>query len=60
MPNASIAMSFTSAQTLFKEAPPDIQKLARDVLRDERSVMHLRRRSDIHQRLYEHVKRVIK
>ena len=32
----------------------------RDFLKEERDVMHLKRRSDIHQRLYDHIKRVIK
>jgi len=50
----------TRAQEIFKEATPEQQSLIRECLRDERDVMHLRRRSDIHQRIYEHVKRVIK
>jgi len=50
----------TRAQELFKSAPPEYQTLIRDILKEERDVMHLQRRSDIHQRLYEHVKRVIK
>jgi len=50
----------TRAQELFKSSSPEYQTLIRDVLKEERDVMHLKRRSDIHQRLYEHVKRVIK
>jgi hypothetical protein len=50
----------TRAQELFKAAPQDYQTLIRDILKEERDVMHLKRRSDIHTRLYEHVKRVIK
>ncbi|GAC1467429.1 MAG: hypothetical protein PVSMB11_03010 [Desulfuromonadaceae bacterium] len=50
----------TRAQELFKSASPEYQALIRDILKEERDVMHLKRRSDIHQRLYEHVKRVIK
>lgn len=50
----------TRAQELFKSATPEYQTLIRDILKEERDVMHLKRRSDIHQRLYEHVKRVIK
>lgn len=50
----------TRAQMIFKEAPAEYQTLVRDVLKEERDVMHLKRRSDIHTRLYEHVKRVIK
>ena len=50
----------TRAQEIFKEASPEYQTLIRDILKEERDVMHLKRRSDIHTRLYEHVKRVIK
>lgn len=50
----------TRAQELFKEAPAEYQTLIREILKEERDVMHLKRRSDIHTRLYEHVKRVIK
>lgn len=50
----------TRAQEIFKSATPEYQNLIRDVLKEERDVMHLRRRSDIHQRLYDHIKRIIK
>ena len=50
----------TRAQEIFKAASPEYQTLIRDILKDERDVMHLKRRNDIHHRLYEHVKRVIK
>ena len=50
----------TRAQEIFKAANQDYQTLIRDVLREEREVMHLKRRSDIHTRIYDHVKRVIK
>lgn len=50
----------TRAQEIFKAATPEYQTLIRDILKEERDVMHLKRRSDIHQRIYEHVKRVIK
>lgn len=52
--------SMTRAQEIFKAALPDYQTLIRDALKEERDVMHLRRRSDIHQRLYDHIKRIIK
>ncbi|MDS4069328.1 MAG: hypothetical protein RKO24_06875 [Candidatus Competibacter sp.] len=54
------AKIFTRAQEIFKSAKPEYQTLIREALKEERNVMHLRRRSDIHQRLYDHVKRVIK
>jgi hypothetical protein len=48
------------AQEIFKSANPEYKDLIREFLKEERDVMHLKRRSDIHQRLYEHIKRVIK
>lgn len=50
----------TRAQEVFKAASSEYQTLIRDILKEERDVMHLRRRSDIHQRLYDHIKRIIK
>jgi len=50
----------TRAQEIFKTALPEYQTLIRDALKEERDVMHLRRRSDIHQRLYDHIKRIVK
>jgi hypothetical protein len=54
------AKKLTRAQEIFKSTTSEYQALIRDILKEERDVMHLKRRSDIHQRLYEHVKRVIK
>ena len=48
------------AQEIFKNAKPEYKELIREFLKEERDVMHLKRRSDIHQRLYDHIKRVIK
>ena len=50
----------TRAQEIFKSATPEYQSLIRDILKEERDVMYMKRRNEIHQRLYEHVKRVIK
>lgn len=50
----------TRAQVIFKGAPQEYQSLIRDILKEEREVMHLKRRNDIHTRIYDHVKRVIK
>lgn len=55
-----ITRNLSRAQEIFKSAKPEYQTLVRDILREERDVMHLKRRSDIHQRLYEHIRRVIK
>ncbi len=54
------ARSLTHAQEVFKNAKPEYKELIREFLKEERDVMHLRRRSDIHQRLYDHITRVIK
>lgn len=48
------------AHQIFKGTKPEYQVLIRDFLREERDVMHLQRRNDIHHRLYEHIKRVVK
>lgn len=50
----------TRAQEIFKSSTPEYQTLIRDILKEERDVMYMKRRNEIHQRLYEHVKRVIK
>lgn len=50
----------TRAQAIFKDAKVEYQTLIRDILKEERDVMHLKRRSDIHQRLYDHIKRIVK
>ena len=57
---SSQTKSSTLAQEIFKSAKSEYQTLIRDILKEERDVMHLKRRSDIHQRLYEHIRRVIK
>ena len=48
------------AKEIFSKASPEIQTLIRDVLREEREVINMRRRSDIHTRLYDHIRRIIK
>ena len=62
MNNSSLGQppTITRAQELFKAISQDYQALIRDCLKEERDVMHLKRRSDIHQRIYDHVKRIIK
>jgi hypothetical protein len=54
------ARNLSRAQEIFKSAKPEYKELIREFLKEERDVMHLKRRSDIHQRLYDHIKRVIK
>ncbi len=56
----STGRDVSAAQNIFKDAKVEYKDLIREFLKEERDVMHLKRRSDIHQRLYDHIKRVIK
>lgn len=49
----------TRSQQEFVKAPEPIQQLIRAVLREEREVMHLKRRPEIHQKILDHVKQRI-
>jgi hypothetical protein len=49
----------TRSQQEFVKAPESIQQLIRAVLREERDVMHLKRRPEIHQKILDHVKQRI-
>lgn len=49
----------TRSQQAFIQAAEPIQQLVRAVLRDERDVMHLKRRPEIHQKILDHVKQRI-
>lgn len=48
------------ARQIFSEAPEDLQRLIRDVLDKERRVMHMKKKSNIHQDIYQAVKTFIK
>jgi hypothetical protein len=50
----------TRAQEIFKSAKPEYQTLIRDILKEERDVMHFKRRHEIHQKIYDHIRRIIK
>lgn len=50
----------TRAKEIFSKASPEQQALVRDILREERDVVTMKRRSDIHTRIYEHIRRIIK
>ncbi len=50
----------SSAKQIFSKASPEHQELIREILREERDVQHMKIRSDIHTRLYEHIRRLIK
>lgn len=59
-PSDTSIQKLTGAQEIFKNAKPEYQTLIRDILKDERDLMHLKRRPEIHQKIYDHIKRVIK
>ncbi len=58
--NSDSSKNSTRAQEIFKNARPEYKELIREFLKGERDVMYLKRRTDIHQSLYDHIKRVIK
>ena len=58
--NITSPSTHNRAQDIFRNTREEYKSLIRDILKEERDVMHLKRRSDIHQRLYDHVKRIIK
>ncbi len=49
----------TRSQQEFVNAPEHLQQILRAVLREEREVMHLRRRPEIHQKIFDHVRRIV-
>ena len=48
------------AKEIFSKASPEHQTLIRDILREEREVQHLKKKSDIHVKIYDHIRRIIK
>jgi hypothetical protein len=51
--------NLTRSQKRFLQAPEEVQKLLRDILKEEREVMHLLRRPEIHQKIVNLVRRHI-
>jgi hypothetical protein len=45
---------------IFQSASKENQKLIRNILQEEREVQHMSRRSDIHNKIYDLVRRLIK
>jgi hypothetical protein len=50
----------TRAQEVFKNATPEYQEIIRELLREEREVLYMKTRTNIHKNFYDHIKRVIK
>jgi hypothetical protein len=51
--------NLTRSQKLFLQSPEEIQKLLRDILKEEREVMHMLKRPEIHQKIVNLVRRHI-
>ena len=45
---------------IFRSASTEHQELIRQILKEEREVQHMTRRSEIHTKIYDHVRRLIK
>lgn len=48
-----------SARDVFLRARSPIQELIKQVLIEERQVQHLKKKTDIHVKFYEHIRRII-
>jgi hypothetical protein len=51
--------TYTRSQQIFLDASEELQRLVRDILREEREVMHLERRPQIHQKIVTLIRRHI-
>jgi hypothetical protein len=49
----------TRSREEFAKAPEEIRELIKSVLQEERQVMHMRTRPDIHKNILQHVKRLV-
>lgn len=47
-------------RSIFQSASEEHQKLIREILKEERDVQHMTRRSEIHTKIYDHIRRLIK
>jgi hypothetical protein len=52
-------LPLTGSQRAFREAPAEIKDIIKRVLQEERKVMHMQKRLEIHATVLEHVKRAI-
>jgi hypothetical protein len=60
MTDPQTAPGETRSREEFQKAPEEIRELIKSVLQEERQVMHMRTRPDIHKNILQHVKRLIK
>ncbi len=49
----------TKSRDEFMKAPDEIRELIKAVLQEERQVMHMKTRPDIHKNILQHVKRLV-
>jgi hypothetical protein len=49
----------TQSRLEFTKAPEEIRELVKSVLQEERLVMHMKTRPDIHKNILQHVKRLV-
>ena len=49
----------TKSREEFQKAPEEIRELIKAVLQEERQVMHMKTRPDIHKNILQHVKRLV-
>lgn len=47
-------------KAIFQSASEEHRELIKAILKEERDVQHMLRRSDIHNKIYDHVRRLIK
>lgn len=59
MPEPSKAPAQAKSREEFTKAPEEIQLLIKAVLQEERQVMHLKTRPEIHKNILQHVKKII-
>ncbi|WP_193211134.1 hypothetical protein [Luteolibacter marinus] len=59
MPDPSEPQKLTRSQERFLEAPQLVQEIVRDCIKEERPLMHMKHRPEIHQKLTAIVKRHI-
>lgn len=50
----------TRSQKAFVDAPEQIQRLIRQVLSEERQVVHLKTRPEIHKKILDHVRAIVR
>ena len=50
----------SKAKEIFHKSSPELQTLIKEILQEERDVINMIRRADIHNKIYEHVRRLIK